>query len=143
MCFCQNDPISRTDPAERHSGRPDFINSERLAKSAAVAYVRMSSDKQEASPQQQRQEIERLTQRRGYRIIRWYSDEAVSGDATEKRLQFQQMIKDAEVSLRPSSPGTRTGLAGLTALKRDFDGEATPLAILEREAVWEADPEHL
>ena len=30
----------------------------------AVAYVRMSSDKQEASPKQQREEITKLTQRK-------------------------------------------------------------------------------
>ena len=63
----------------------------------AVAYVRMSSDKQEASSKQQREEIKKLAKREGYRIIRWYTDEAVSGDATEKRLIFQQMIKDAEL----------------------------------------------
>jgi site-specific DNA recombinase len=55
----------------------------------AVAYIRMSSDKQEASPKQQREEITKLANREGYRILRWYIDEAISGDATEKRLQFQ------------------------------------------------------
>ena len=62
----------------------------------AVAYVRMSSDKQEASPKQQREEIIKLAKREGYRILRWYTDEAISGDATEKRVQFQQMIQDVE-----------------------------------------------
>ena len=42
----------------------------------AVAYVRMSSDRQEASPKQQREEIEKLAKREGYQIIRWYTDEA-------------------------------------------------------------------
>ncbi len=41
----------------------------------AVAYVRMSSNKQEASPNQQREEITKLAEREGYRIIRWYTDE--------------------------------------------------------------------
>lgn len=62
----------------------------------AVAYIRMSSDKQEASPHQQRDEIEQLASRDGYRIIRWYSDEGISGDATDKRLGFQRMIEDAD-----------------------------------------------
>jgi DNA invertase Pin-like site-specific DNA recombinase len=62
----------------------------------AVAYVRMSFDKQEASPKQQREEITKLAKREGYRVIRWCTDEAISGDATEKRVQFQQMIEDAE-----------------------------------------------
>ena len=34
----------------------------------AAAYVRMSSDKQEASPQQQRDEIDRLTREYNYKI---------------------------------------------------------------------------
>jgi len=63
---------------------------------SAVGYIRMSSDKQEASPEQQRQEIIALAKRDGYRIIRWYIDEGVSGDATDKRLDFQRMIRDAE-----------------------------------------------
>ncbi len=62
----------------------------------AVGYIRMSSDKQEASPVQQRQEIKKLAERDGYRIVRWYVDEGISGDATEKRLGFQRMIQDAK-----------------------------------------------
>ena len=62
----------------------------------AVGYIRMSSDKQEASPEQQRQEITALAKRDGYRIIHWYVDEGVSGDATDKRFDFQRMIRDAE-----------------------------------------------
>jgi site-specific DNA recombinase len=62
----------------------------------AVGYIRMSSDKQEASPEQQRQEIISLAERDGYRIIRWYLDEGISGDATDKRLDFQRMIRDSE-----------------------------------------------
>ena len=62
----------------------------------AVGYIRMSSGKQEASPEQQRAEIIKLAKRMGYRIVRWYSDEAISGDATEKRKDFQRMIRDAQ-----------------------------------------------
>ncbi len=62
----------------------------------AVAYVRMSSGKQEASPEQQRAEINKLATRLNYQIIRWYFDEAISGDATEKRKDFQRMIEDAK-----------------------------------------------
>ncbi len=62
----------------------------------AVGYVRMSSERQEASPAQQRTEVEKFAKRNGYRIIRWYVDEAISGDATEYRRQFQQMIADAD-----------------------------------------------
>ena len=62
----------------------------------AVGYIRMSSGKQEKSPAQQRNEVEKLAKREGYQIIRWYSDEAISGDATDKRVGFQQMIADAQ-----------------------------------------------
>ena len=63
----------------------------------AVAYIRMSSDKQEASPEQQREELKKLAKRDGYRILRWYFDDGISGDATEKRYDFQRMIADAEM----------------------------------------------
>lgn len=62
----------------------------------AVIYVRMSSSKQEASPDQQRSEVKKLAKQHGCKIIREYFDEAISGDATEKRKAFQQIIRDAE-----------------------------------------------
>ena len=62
----------------------------------AVAYIRMSSDQQEASPDQQRDEVAKLAKRKGFRIVREYFDEAISGDETSKRKSFQQMIRDAE-----------------------------------------------
>lgn len=63
----------------------------------AVAYVRMSSKKQDKSPQQQRDEIEKYAQSKGYRILRWYEDSGRSGGKqTEKRTQFLRMIDDAE-----------------------------------------------
>ena len=62
----------------------------------AVSYVRMSTDRQEESPDQQRAEIARLAERGGYKILREYYDKGISGDATEKRVQFKKMIRDAE-----------------------------------------------
>ena len=61
----------------------------------AAAYYRMSSDKQEASIPTQRTVVEEYAAERGYKIVRAYIDERISGDATEKGLQFQRMIKDA------------------------------------------------
>ena len=40
-------------------------------------------------------EVAKLAKRDGYRIIREYFDEAISGDDTEKRIAFQQMHHDA------------------------------------------------
>lgn len=62
----------------------------------AVSYVRMSSDKQDASPDQQRNELVKLAERGGFQLIREYFDDAISGDRTEKRKAFQRMIADAE-----------------------------------------------
>ncbi len=62
----------------------------------AVAYIRMSSNQQDASPKQQRTEITKLADREGYSIIRWYEDPGISGDDTRKRKQFLRMLKDAD-----------------------------------------------
>lgn len=62
----------------------------------AVGYVRMSTDMQDTSPEQQRSEIEKLAERMGATIIRWYEDLGISGDKTEKRADFIRMRHDAE-----------------------------------------------
>lgn len=62
----------------------------------AVAYIRMSTDKQEESPEQQRREIIAMAEKLGYEILRWYEDLGVSGDDTERRLAFLKMRSDAE-----------------------------------------------
>jgi DNA invertase Pin-like site-specific DNA recombinase len=62
---------------------------------AAAAYYRKSTDRQEASIPTQRAEVQAYAARHGYTIIREYQDEGISGDDTEKRLQFQQMLRDA------------------------------------------------
>jgi len=55
----------------------------------------MSSDKQDASPQQQRDEVAKLADRDGFHLVGEYFDDAVSGDRTDKRHGFQRMIRDA------------------------------------------------
>lgn len=62
----------------------------------AVAYYRMSTAQQDTSIEQQRTEVEKYAAEHGFKIIREYIDEGVSGDDTEKRFQFQQMMKDAK-----------------------------------------------
>ncbi len=62
----------------------------------AVGYIRMSTDKQEDSPEQQRAEITKLAKREGYRVLRWYEDHGISGAKTHKRPEFRSMIRDAE-----------------------------------------------
>ncbi len=58
----------------------------------AVGYIRMSTDDQEASPEQQREAVAQFATDNGYKIIRWYQDLGISGDKTEKRIDFQKMI---------------------------------------------------
>ncbi len=62
----------------------------------AVAYLRMSSDDQKDSIDQQRREIREFAEANGYKIVREYVDEGKSGSREqEKRLAFQQMLLDA------------------------------------------------
>jgi DNA invertase Pin-like site-specific DNA recombinase len=55
----------------------------------------MSSDKQDASPEQQRKAIRDGTERQGRLVVREYFDDGISGDNTTKRRGFLQMIRDA------------------------------------------------
>ena len=52
-------------------------------------------DKQDASPQQQRDELTKLAARDGFHLVGEYFDDAISGDRTDKRHAFQRMIADA------------------------------------------------
>jgi len=61
----------------------------------AVAYYRMSTDRQEASIPAQREAVRAYAARNALAIVREYTDEGISGDATEKRLGFQRMLHDA------------------------------------------------
>jgi len=62
----------------------------------AVAYYRMSSDKQETSITDQRFAVEEYAQQNGYRLLREYVDEGISGWKSDQRLAFQSLISDAE-----------------------------------------------
>lgn len=62
----------------------------------AVAYLRMSSEQQDTSIAQQRQEIIEYARLRGYGIIREYVDEGKSGSKDqEKRVAFQRLLADS------------------------------------------------
>src|SRR5947199_56221 len=63
---------------------------------SAVAYYRMSTDKQEDSIDRQRSQVELYAERRGYKIIREYRDEGIAGDEEEKRKGFMRMMRDAQ-----------------------------------------------
>jgi len=73
--------------ATRHSTTPGLI--------PAAGYLRRSTSKQEKSLAEQKAEILTYAAEHGYQIVSWYIDDGISGDATEKRLDFQRMIADA------------------------------------------------
>lgn len=62
--------------------------------SRAVLYLRMSSDQQETSIDDQRSELERYARKQGYSITGEYLDEAISGDDTHRRSGFLRMRDD-------------------------------------------------
>jgi DNA invertase Pin-like site-specific DNA recombinase len=60
----------------------------------AAAYCRMSSEQQDKSIEDQKAEITRYADKNGYKVVRWYVDEAISGD-DETRESFQRLVTDS------------------------------------------------
>lgn len=61
-----------------------------------VLYLRMSDERQEHSIPAQRQELLRYAEKHGYKVLREYLDEAISGDDTRRRVGFLRMREDAQ-----------------------------------------------
>jgi len=62
----------------------------------AVGYARRSTDMQERSIPDQQAYVQRWAEENGYRIVRWYVDDAISGTSTKGREAFERMIHEAE-----------------------------------------------
>lgn len=62
----------------------------------AVGYLRRSTTKQEQSIEGQREAIAKHAEAQGYNLIRFYTDDGISGATGGERPQFQQMLRDAE-----------------------------------------------
>jgi DNA invertase Pin-like site-specific DNA recombinase len=62
----------------------------------AVGYARCSTDRQDTSVADQIKAVTRYAEQHGYSILRWYSDDGISGDNTKNRVQFKRMRDDAE-----------------------------------------------
>jgi DNA invertase Pin-like site-specific DNA recombinase len=60
-----------------------------------ATYVRMSTNRQDQSPKQQRAALAEHASKNGYVIVAEYSDEGVSGTSVAKRRGFQKMHADA------------------------------------------------
>jgi DNA invertase Pin-like site-specific DNA recombinase len=63
---------------------------------AAVGYARRSTDLQERSIPDQQAYVEKWAREHGFRIVRWYIDDAISGTSAKGRNAFEQMIVAAE-----------------------------------------------
>ena len=69
-------------------------------KTGAVGYVRRSTDKQEQSIEDQKNAIQKYIDENGFRFLRFYVDDAISGTSTMGRRAFQQMVQDAQKSTK-------------------------------------------
>lgn len=63
---------------------------------AAAGYARRSTDMQERSIPDQQAYVERWARDHGYRIVRWYIDDAISGTSAKGRVQFERLMQNAE-----------------------------------------------
>ncbi len=61
----------------------------------AAGYVRCSTEMQEDSPDQQKQEIQKFVEKTGYFIVEWFEDFGESG-TTFERPEFQRLLKKVE-----------------------------------------------
>ena len=62
----------------------------------AAVYIRMSTDKQEDSPERQRSQILPYLERQGYQLVETYLDEGIAGDEFDRRRSFQRLLADAK-----------------------------------------------
>ena len=69
-------------------------------KQVAVGYLRRSTDRQEQSIPDQQKAIETYAEEHGFRMLRFYTDDAISGTSTAGRRAFQSLIADAKQKSR-------------------------------------------
>lgn len=62
----------------------------------AVAYVRMSTDKQDYSIESQKRTIDEYAKKNKYNIIKYFEDKGISGRDAEKRPAFMEMIEESK-----------------------------------------------
>ncbi|MEH2565222.1 recombinase family protein [Bradyrhizobium sp. AZCC 2289] len=62
----------------------------------AAEYVRMSTDHQQYSTENQANAIRRYAQERGFEVVRTYADEGKSGLQIEGRMELNRLVEDVE-----------------------------------------------
>ena len=105
----------------------------------AIVYLRRSTDKQEQSIPDQRKAIQKYAEDNGYKIIREYVDDGISGAATGKREAFKRMFSEIEkpnkdfntVLVYDTSRWSREGeLENLVYIKKCVDHNVTTHFVL-------------
>jgi DNA invertase Pin-like site-specific DNA recombinase len=86
-------PVLTAGPAVVAAVRKEPVMADTIR---AVAYYRMSDERQENSIDRQRSQVQPYAERHGYQIIREYVDEGIAGDEERKRKAFMRMLADAE-----------------------------------------------
>jgi DNA invertase Pin-like site-specific DNA recombinase len=66
----------------------------------AVGYVRRSTDRQEQSIPDQKKALETYAAEHDLSLVKFYTDDAISGTSTMGRSAFQQMVQDAQKSTK-------------------------------------------
>lgn len=61
-----------------------------------AAYLRRSTDRQDQSIEDQKKSVLKFAEERGFEIVRFYVDDAISGTTTDERKSFQEMVRDAQ-----------------------------------------------
>lgn len=80
--------IDWTNSDHDHTGEPPRVR--------AAEYVRMSTEHQQYSTDNQASAIKRYADKRGYEIVRTYADEGKSGLNLEGRASLQKLLNDIE-----------------------------------------------
>jgi DNA invertase Pin-like site-specific DNA recombinase len=90
-------PLPAAPPSRQRRGGAGHAGP---AATAAVAYLRRSTDRQEQSIHDQLRAVQAYCQREGLVLLRSYTDDAISGTSTLGRKAFQQLMSDAQSSGR-------------------------------------------
>ena len=61
----------------------------------AAQYIRMSTSSQDASPEQQQQQLAILAEQAGYDVTHTFEDLSLSGTKVRRRTGFRNMLKAA------------------------------------------------
>lgn len=64
-----------------------------------AAYIRMSTDRQEDSPETQKSIIQEYCKKNGHVVVRTYVDSGISGGSMDKRSSLLELLMDAESKL--------------------------------------------